>query len=116
MIAFDKHLTEVYDNAVKEGEGPSEGGVAVAGSAGGNPSSGGVEVSISKIREALCQADPNKPRSDINTWLCLGTKMTVEEVLLAEAKRVLVSAKDFKSSLKMHLLKKSPPSVNTKVK
>ncbi|RYH21420.1 hypothetical protein EON65_20770 [archaeon] len=115
MIAFDKHLTEVYDSVVKEGEGGESGvGGGVGGT--GTSGSGGIEVSISKIREALCQADPNKPRSDINTWLCLGTKMTVEEVLLAEAKKVLVCAKDFKNSLRMHLLKKSPPSINIKVK
>jgi hypothetical protein len=68
------------------------------------------ELTISKYREAIIHADPNKSRTEVNKLLSRATAMSIEEMLLAEAKRMTVPVDEFKLRLKSGLLQKSAPS------
>lgn len=68
---------------------------------------------IGKLRDALSFADPNKTRADINKMLARGCGVTIEEVLLMEAKKDLVPIDTFQRTLRKELLKKSGPSKKT---
>ncbi len=72
------------------------------------------ELSISKYREALIYADPNKTRSEINQWLARACACSIEEMLLSEAKRTMYSVSEFKRNLCSALLKKSAPTSRVK--
>jgi len=67
------------------------------------------EITINKLREALMHADSNLSRSEVNHLLARGCGMTVEDVLIQEAKRELISFDDFRRKLKNGLLKKNIP-------
>jgi hypothetical protein len=68
------------------------------------------EMIISKYREALNHADPNKSRTEVNKLLSRATGLSIEEMLLAEAKRVAVGVEEFKLRLKSGLIQKSAPT------
>lgn len=88
-ISFEKHVIDCIDQFTEIGE---------------------KEMTVAKYRDALCYADSNKPRSDINKLLARGCGSTVEEMLLLEAKRVTISLEEFKRRLRSGLLQKSPAS------
>ena len=67
------------------------------------------EATLSKLREALMNADPNKSRPEINMWIARGCGVTVEEALLMEAKKELIQVEPFQKKLRKELLKKSSP-------
>ena len=64
---------------------------------------------LSKIREAIVNADPNKSRPEVNELIARGCDATVEEALLMEAKKDLVSIEAFQKRIRKELLKKSGP-------
>lgn len=69
---------------------------------------GVVEIALNKLREALVLSDANKTRMEINQLLARGVGCTLENVLLKEAKRVPVLIEEFKTNIKLGVLKKSP--------
>lgn len=72
------------------------------------------DMMIGKFRDALIYADPNKSRTEINKLLSRSCAMSIEEMLLAEAKRTMIPIEDFKLRLKSGLLQKSPPVAGQK--
>ena len=66
-------------------------------------------IVVNRLREALETADPNKSRPEINRLLSRGMDLPVEDVLMSEARATLVNVNNFKTKLKIGLLKKSPP-------
>eukprot|EP01038_Epipyxis_sp_PR26KG_P013229 gene13229-17729_t len=73
-----------------------------------------LEMPIGRYREALQYADPNLNRSEINHLLSRGCGVSLEEMLLLEAKRQPIPLEDFKKKIKNGLLKKSFPKGNMK--
>ena len=57
-------------------------------------------ASLTKIRGAIEVADPNKPRNEVNKLLARGCALSVEEVLLVEARGAPVSIEAFNRRLK----------------
>lgn len=57
-------------------------------------------ASVAKIRSAIEVADPNKGRNEINRILSRGCALSVEEVLLAEAKATEVNVDEFNMRLR----------------
>lgn len=68
------------------------------------------EMTIGKFREAINYADSNKSRTEVNKLLARACAMSIEEMLLAEAKRMTVFVEDFKLRLRSGLLQKSAPT------
>ena len=68
-------------------------------------------TTIARLREAICIADANKARSDVNALLCrgVGANAAIEEVLLMEAEQVPIKVERFLEKLRRGLLKKSAP-------
>ena len=101
---------------------PSTGGgtmptTTAAGLASATPVAATVqELPVSKLREALMLSDANKSRMEINQLLARGAGCSLEEVLLKEAKRVVLSVEAFKSKVVAGLLKKSPIGAPKKAK
>lgn len=91
-LSFDKHLMDAIDQF----------------------SSHDVEMTISKLREAINYADPNKPRSEVNKFLSRACGGSIEDMLLLEAKRTPQSVAELKRKLRSGLLQKSPPSMKNK--
>lgn len=70
-----------------------------------------VTATLATLRDAIVAVDPNKARSEVNTYLARGVGFEIEEMLLMEAKKTSVSVSDFKKRLRRNgLLKKSPPT------
>ena len=88
-IAFEKHVMDCIDQFNESYER---------------------EMIISKYREALNHADPNKSRTEVNKLLSRATGLSIEEMLLAEAKRAVVNVEEFKLRLKSGLIQKSSPT------
>lgn len=65
------------------------------------------EALLSKLREALVTADPNKSRPEVNSLIARGCGVTVEEALLMEAKRDPIPLDPFMKRLRKELVKKS---------
>lgn len=72
---------------------------------------GSDSVTIGRLREALESVDPNKVRAEINRLLARGTGVSIEVMLMTEARETSISVETFKSRLKNGLLKKSNPVV-----
>jgi hypothetical protein len=66
-------------------------------------------ITVGKLREALTYSDSNKTRNEINQLLSRGCSLTIEGMLLLEAKRTPIDVEEFKTRLKNGLLKKSAP-------
>ena len=66
-------------------------------------------ASVSTFRKALLAADEQRPRAEVNAYLARGLGVTLEELLLVEAKRLRFPIADFKRRLRAGLLKKSVP-------
>ena len=62
---------------------------------------------LADLREALLRADPKKPRAEVNSYLARGCGVSLEQMLLMEAKRVEIPLEDFMRRLRSGLLKKS---------
>lgn len=72
---------------------------------------GGRSLSVNQLRSALLQADPDKPRAEVNRYLARGCNCSVQEVLLMEAQRnIYYPVNKFLANLKRGLIKKSNPS------
>lgn len=98
-IIFERHVIDCVDQAVISFGATNKSNV-------GEEATG--DITIGKLREALCLADPNKPRPEINQLLARGYGLSVETVLIYEARRTLVSSEEFKRCIHSILLKKSP--------
>jgi hypothetical protein len=88
-ITFEKHIMDCIDQFTESTE---------------------KEMPIGRFRDAISYADPNKPRTEVNKLLSRACAMSIEEMLLGEARRVIVNIEDFKRRLRSGLLQKSPPS------
>lgn len=104
-LSFDKHIMDCIEQSLE--------------SMGNNEASSGATASrsmlISRYREALTIADPNKSRTEINALLARAANTNVEEMLLLEAKRVTLNFEEVRRRLRQGLLKRSAP-MNSKFK
>jgi hypothetical protein len=62
------------------------------------------------VRAAIAKVDEHKPRADVNRLLAYCCKLTIEEMLLLEARRTPFSIADIKRRLRMKVVRKSPPN------
>jgi len=58
------------------------------------------------FRAALVNADGNMSRADVNKLLAYCTKLTVEEMLLMEARRTAFAVQDVKNRIRMKVIRK----------
>ena len=63
-------------------------------------------ATVADLRNAIMQADPSKPRSEINEYLTRGCGVSLEQMLINEARRTEVNLVSFLNRLKAGLLKK----------
>lgn len=68
-----------------------------------------LNMTVGQLREALCHADTNKSREEINLLLSRGCACDLENLLLMEAKRVPVRLGPFIARIRKGILKKSLP-------
>jgi hypothetical protein len=64
------------------------------------------------IRQAVLSSDSNKTRSEVNRLLSYCCKLTIEEMLLMEARRAPFPVEDIKKRIRMKIMKKSAPISN----
>lgn len=62
---------------------------------------------LADLREALLRADPKKPRAEVNLYLARGCGVSLENMLIMEAKRQDVPLGEFLRRLRGGLLKRS---------
>lgn len=62
---------------------------------------------LGDLREALLRADPKKPRAEVNLYLARGCGVSLENMLIMEAKRESVALGEFLRRLRGGLLKRS---------
>jgi hypothetical protein len=74
-----------------------------------DPESGVHGITLRRYREAIVASDGNKTRSEVNRVMAYCSKMTIEDMLLTEARRTSLPLEDIIQRLKSRLVKKSPP-------
>lgn len=67
------------------------------------------ETTISKIREAILVAEPNKGRTEVNILLANGCSSSVHDMLLLDAQNAMININDFQKKMRKFLIKRSPP-------
>lgn len=80
-----------------------------------SPSPGVVDLPslpLGLIRQAVLTSDSNKTRSEVNRLLSYCCKLTIEEMLLMEARRTPFPVDEIKKRIRMKIIKKSAPISN----
>jgi hypothetical protein len=88
----------------------------VVGLEGLNPLESGVadipSLPLGIFRQAVLTSDSNKTRSEVNRLLSYCCKLTIEEMLLMEARRAPFPVEEIKKRIRMKIMKKSAPISN----
>jgi hypothetical protein len=69
-----------------------------------------LSLPLGLVRQAIITSDENKTRNEVNRLLSYFCKLTIEEMLLLEARRTPFPIDDIKRRVRMRILKKSPPT------
>lgn len=89
---------------------------SVTATEGLNPLEPGVielpSLPLGIVRQAVLTSDGNKTRGEVNRLLSYCCKLTIEEMLLMEARRAPFPVEEIKKRIRMKIMKKSTPISN----